>query len=599
MQKFLAELQRRNVIRVAIAYLAVGWLILQAGDVLTGMFELKPAIMRTVLLLLLLGFVPALVFAWVYELTPEGLRRDGEVDPAHSITHLTGRKLDRLVIGVLFAIVGLLLFDRFVPGLGHTPAPPAPLEAGGAPADPPVSATDARESIAVLPFADMSQDRDQEYFSDGLSEELLNLLAQIPQLRVIARTSSFSFKGKDVDVATIAKTLGVTTVLEGSVRKAGDRLRVTAQLIHAADSSHLWSETYDRELTDVFKLQDEIAGAVVAALKVKLLPAQTASNRTHGTANPAAYDQFLIARQFQRRATNTDSMKSALKALDAAIALDPGYAEAHAERAVTLVNLAVRTDDNSTHANFLQEALASTNRAIALAPDFAGGYAVRGAARSIVDPRSPESEADLQRALALDPHNSRILSRYAFMLNHMGRFPEAIAAYRRALELDPLSSVSWGALGINLMGDGQFGEARQAFARALELNPGWTDIYQNIGGCELLEGKPQAALDAFRRADDDVSSRAGIAMAEHSLGHAVESQQMLDRLIAESAREAAYLIAGIHAWRGEKDAAFEWLERARLQQDPALFELKTDRMLTGLHDDPRYADLVRKIDEAR
>lgn len=599
MPKFLAELQRRNVIRVAIAYLAVGWLILQAGDVLTGMFELKPAILRAVLLILLLGFVPALVFAWVYELTPEGLRRDGEVDPAHSITHLTGRKLDRLVIGVLFAIVGLLLFDRFVPGLGHTPAPPAPLEAAGTPADPPVSATDARESIAVLPFADMSQARDQEYFSDGLSEELLNLLAQIPQLRVIARTSSFSFKGKDVDVATIAKTLGVKTVLEGSVRKAGDRLRVTAQLIRAADSSHLWSETYDRELTDVFKLQDEIAGAVVEALKVKLLPAQAVSNHTHGTANPAAYDQFLIARQFLRRITNTDSVNSALKALDAAIALDPGYAEAHIERAVAQVNLAIRADDDTASTAALQEALASANRAISLAPDLAGGYAVRGATRSIVDPRSPETEADLERALALDPHDSRILSRYAFMLDHVGRYPEAIVAYRKALELDPLSSVSWSALGMSLIADGQFGEARRALGRALELNPGWTDLYQSIGNTELLDAKPQAALDAYRRTSDNLYSRTGIAMAEHSLGHAAESQRMLERLIAENAGDAAYQIAEVHAWRGEKDAAFEWLERGRVQKDPGLLQMKTDRALIGLHGDPRYADLVRKIDEAR
>jgi TolB-like protein len=256
---FIAELKRRNVFRVAIAYVAVGWLVLQVAALLLPAFELPNAYLKALIGAFAIGFIPALVLAWVYELTPEGLKRESEVDRTQSVTHLTGRKLDFLVIGVLGAVVVLLLLDKFVlaPRVTARVAAAAP----GAAA---VPAADA--SIAVLPFIDLSQAKDQEYFSDGLSEELLDLLAKVPNLRVIARTSSFSFKGKNADIATIAAALKVAHVLEGSVRKSGNTLRITAQLIRTADSSHVWSETYDREMTDIFKVQDEIAAAVGGGL---------------------------------------------------------------------------------------------------------------------------------------------------------------------------------------------------------------------------------------------------------------------------------------------------------------------------------------------
>src|SRR5438034_987081 len=259
---FFSELKRRNVIRFAGLYLVGSWLLVQVASTVLPMFGAPEWLPRSVVILLALGFLPALIFSWVFELTPEGLKRDEDVKPEESIAPQTARRMNRTIIAVLVLALGYFAFDKFVLAPRRAAVPSES------------SSSISSQSIAVLPFVNMSSDKEQDYFSDGLSEELLNQLAQIPQLRVIARTSSFSFKGKEIDVATIARTLNVANVLEGSVRKSANTLRVTAQLIRASDSSHLWSETYDRHLTDVFKVQDEIAGKVVAALKVTLLPTQ-------------------------------------------------------------------------------------------------------------------------------------------------------------------------------------------------------------------------------------------------------------------------------------------------------------------------------------
>ena len=268
----ISELKRRNVIRVALLYLVAAWVILQVSQLLFDVLKLPDWTSRLVLGLLMLGFPLSLIFSWVYELTPEGLKREHEIDRNQSVTTTTARKLDMVVGALLVVAIGMLAFDRYVGPRTHSrqvtvesrTATPAAAVA-------PPRARTGPASIAVLPFVNMSDDKANDYFSDGLSEELLNVLAKVQGLRVIARTSSFAFKGKDATIADVAKTLGVDHVLEGSVRKSGDRVRITAQLIRAADSSHLWSETYDRTLQDVFAIQDEISGEVVDALKVRLL----------------------------------------------------------------------------------------------------------------------------------------------------------------------------------------------------------------------------------------------------------------------------------------------------------------------------------------
>jgi TolB-like protein len=266
----IAELKRRNVFRVSAAYLALGWIVTQVTSTVAPWLHLPEWVGPVVLWIGVIGFPFVVMFAWIYELTPEGIKRESEVDPSASVTHHTARRLDYVIIALLVAAIGLFAFHEFRPAAKKRVTVVARMTPQAVPGAAP-SVAGADRSVAVLPFVDMSAGKDQEYFADGISEELLNLLAKIPQLRVIARTSSFSFKGKEVDIAEIAKKLNVANVLEGSVRKSGDTLRITAQLIRASDSSHVWSETYDRKMTDVFAVQDEIAAAVVEQLKVTLL----------------------------------------------------------------------------------------------------------------------------------------------------------------------------------------------------------------------------------------------------------------------------------------------------------------------------------------
>jgi serine/threonine protein kinase/TolB-like protein/Tfp pilus assembly protein PilF len=443
-------------------------------------------------------------------------------------------------------------------------------------------------SVAVLPFVDMSENRDQEYFSDGLTEELLNRLAKIPALRVIARTSSFSFKGKSDDIPTIAKQLNVANILEGSVRKSGHRLRVTTRLIRAASGEEIWSETYDRELKDVFQVQDQIAAAVISALEVQLVPRGAASN-THRTSNTEAYNQFLLGRQFYDRAT-LEGSKLAANAYRKAIELDPGYAAAYAGLAMADRSVATFSD-----AAVMLEAVAAADKAVALGPDEADGYVVRGDIRVTVNWDWAGAKADLEKALSYDPGDSSVRRKYGQLLAYLGRLPEGIAVLKQATDSDPLSARAWRTLSHALAADGQMAAAGAALRRALEVQPESLLLRYSLGRFDLAEGRASQALAAFRGVDSESLRLSGLAMAEHSLGRALESQQFLDELIARDAEHGAYQIAQVYAWRGEKDRAFEWLERAYRQHDSGLIEIKTELPLASLRGDARYAALLAKI----
>ena len=594
---FFEELKRRNVIRVAIGYLAVGWLVLQAGSLIFGAFDLPNTWTRALLAILAVAFIPTLVFAWVYELTPEGLKRTSEVVPGESVTHLTGRKLDYVVIGVLGAIVALLLVDKFVVTPKREARSDAAAAAPGASrpegAAPVATTAPASASIAVLPFVDMSQAKDQEYFSDGLSEELLDLLAKVPQLKVIARTSSFSFKGKDVDIAEIARRLVVATVLEGSVRKSGNRLRVTAQLIRTSDSTHLWSDTYDRELTDVFKVQDEIAAAVVSALKVKLIPAAGGGENAHRTSNIEAYNQFLLGKKYYER-TNFEDWRRAETAFHKALELDPGYAAAWAGLAKAQTYLSDFAVGSEAVAAAKREALASAEKAIALAPDLVDGYEARGFLRTSVLYDWDGARADLDRINSLDPNSSFVPRRRASLLAGFGHLPEAITEARKAVELDPLSGLTWATLGMYEMASGDHAAARETLRHALELNPASSFTTAYAGVNELLDGHAEVALAAFKRGDD-IWALLGTALVEHKLGHEKEAQAALDTMVRDYAAVSAFQIAEVYAWRGDADRAFEWLERARKQQDGGMFLLNVDPFLKPYRGDPRFAALRREL----
>jgi len=496
-------------------------------------------------------------------------------------------------IGLAALGAGYLLSERLLKtGLRTTPATAGAARTTSSPEPGTGTGTGPEKSIAVLPFVDMSEKKDQEYFSDGLAEELLDLLAKTPGLHVIARTSSFSFKGKSDDIPTIAAKLKVANILEGSVRKSGNRLRVTTQLVRATDGEHLWSETYDRELKDVFKVQDEIAGAVVAALKLKLSPTQGSSPRR--SSNTDAYLQYLLGQQYFTHGSDED-LRRAAAAYHNAIALDPRYAAAYSGLAYAEAYLVDVTGD----AAGIQRAEAAAARAIELAPDQAMGYTARGDLRFGNYWDWTGAQADYSRALELDPNDPFVLRRYSILLSYLGRLPESIAAARRATELDPFSAPAWNVLGSNLSLSGENPAAREALRRALAINPAYIYALNSLGTVELLDRKPAQALATFQQMAPDSAyltfRLTGTAMAEHSLGHDTQSRQALDQAIEVGARSAAYQIAEACAWRGEVDQAFLWLERAYRQRDGGLAALKVDPPFESLRGDPRFKAMLKKI----
>jgi TolB-like protein/Flp pilus assembly protein TadD len=444
------------------------------------------------------------------------------------------------------------------------------------------------KSIAVLPFLDLSEGRDQGYFADGLSEELIDLLAEIQSLQVIARTSSFYFKGKDVPIPEIAAKLGVAHVLEGSVRRSGRAVRVTAQLIRADSGVHLWSQTYDRDVKDIFKVQDEIAAAVVAALKLKLLPSQQVVD-PYQSDNPEAYNQFLLGREFGRRG-DQQSVERAVSAYRNATRLDPSYAIAYAGLSFAETRLANYTQDKAE----FERASEAAERALALAPQLADAYRARASYR-LETLNFAGARADGEKALTLAPGNSRVQSFYGVGLAAFGRVPEAITAMDRAVALDPLNSFAWANLGLFLTVNHDYAAARGALDRALAINPDDYASHLALAQLDLLEGRFDEAQLEYQQHGSEALQRMGSALIEHAQGHEREAQQALKELISKHAKDMAYQVGDVYAWIGDQDKAFEWLERAYEQHDSGLNGVAYDPLLESLHEDARYAALLAKL----
>ena len=600
---FLAELKRRNVIRVAIAYVAVSWLAMQAGTLLVQALELSNAIPKGLFVLLVLGFIPTLVFSWVYELTPEGLKREAEIERDESITHLTGRRLDYLVIGVLVAVVALLLVDKFVlsprkvvraaVAASSAPAIPAPQPpaAEPVPAQPATAPAPAQASIAVLPFVDMSQDKDQEYFSDGISEELLNLLAKIPQLQVTARTSSFSFKGKDIPIPEIARTLQVAHILEGSVRKAGDQVRVTAQLINAVNDKHLWSQTYDRKLDDVFAIQDEIAADVVKQLKVTLLGEAPKVRTT----DPEAYAMYLQAVQLGRQNT-AEALKQSELLFRKVLAIDPRYAPAWDGLARKFL-----TESNQGFLPFKEgyaRAREAATHALAIDPEYAPAHAQLGRLTMDGDNDLAGAAQHLDRALALDPADWDVLRNSAALLSNLGRQDEALALGEASVRRDPVNMSALFNLGLDRRFAGRFDAAIASFRTVLSLTPGRVSAHAELGNALLLKGDAPGALREIEQEQSALWKMIGLPMAYHALGRKADSDAALAALIAKLEKEAPYNIAYVHAFRGEADETFAWLDKAVEYGDPGIASVITDNLFDKVHEDARWLPFLRRIGKA-
>lgn len=445
------------------------------------------------------------------------------------------------------------------------------------------------KSIAVLPFVNLTGDKAQEFFSDGLADELIDLLAKTPELHVIARSSSFMFKGKEEAAPAIARQLNVSHILEGSVRRSGNRLRVTTALVRASTGQNVWSETYDREMKDVFEVQDEIARAVVGSLRARLL-ATTKAPDLHRTSNLDAYVQYLLGREYRSQG-NIDAFRRAAAAYGRAVTLDPGYGAAYAGLAIAEYQVA----DWNNDAPGFQRAKEAADRAVALEPEQAAGYFARGFLRYRREWFWAGAQADFEKALSIDPGTGDARREYGQLLFTLSRTREAISEVRHAADLDPLSGDAWAYLQRMYVAAGDPASARRAARRAIELQPASFRALVAIGTSQLLEGNALEARSAFQKIDDPGLRLTGEAMAEHTLDHAAASAERLRDAIAKAAADSAYQIAQAHAWRGEKDAAFQWLERAFQQRDGGLVLLKNDALLVSLRQDARFQALLVKM----
>jgi TolB-like protein/Tfp pilus assembly protein PilF len=566
----ISELKRRRVIRALVGYGIAAFAVLQIIEPVMHGLHWSEAVLSYVVVALAAGFPVVVAVAWIFDVNAGRIKRTA------SSGGLRGSRLAALFIGVgaLAAAPGLIYWFVF----REKPA-----------------AVQVAPSIAALPLVNLSRDPDQEYFADGLTEELLNLLARVPGLHVAGRTSSFAFKGKNEDLRSVGQKLGVATVLEGSVQKAGDRVRITVQLINAADGYHLWSEAYDRKLTDVFAVQDEIAHSVVAALRAKLVPEKGPGSKQRQTSNPDAYAQYLLGRQLFNR-NNDDGFRRAVQAFEKALALDSGFAPAWAGLAMATY---LDADSSAANSAALEEgqrrALAAAEKAVQLGPDLGEAYAARGNLRASIKWDWAGAVADFERALALSPESADIRRAYAGLVSTLGRLPEAIAAQRAVAAADPLNSRAWGALGASLLMSGQIGPAREALNRSLQINPDDRVSGFWLTALCLLERDPTASMAVAQRSPSEWVRLWGAADAYHSLGQAREAQQTLDLLIRKYGHITAYQIAESYAWRGDKERAFAWLERAFRQRDGGLTLLKTDPFMGNLRDDPRYLTMLKKM----
>jgi TolB-like protein len=586
---FVAELKRRNVIRMAGLYLVGAWLIVQVAGTLLPVFEAPSWVMKTLVGLLAVGFVPALMFSWVFELTPEGIKRDAEVKPGESIAPQTARRMDRMIIAVLAIALAFFAFDRLVLAPRRDAALVAETKQSVAAAAQAKSTGD-NKSIAVLPFVNMSSDSEQEYFSDGMTEEILNALAKVPGLAVTARTSVFSLKGAKKDVREIGTLLGVAYVLEGSVRRAGGEVRITAQLIRADNGFHLWSETYDRKLENVFALQAELAGAIAKALALPLGVGGDAALVTQRMDDPEAYAMYLQARAAYR--ARGDGVKRSIELYREVLKRDPNYAPAWSGLCGSLGVLSwwVSDDEKADTARYLREAVEAGERALALAPDSVDAHIMLASVYAH-QWRWALADQHFQRALALAPNDAELLASRSNWLAATGRLDEAIKSAQRATAIDPLVPVFLNRPGFLLYYANRNDESIAVLERAHALAPDFSLVAANLARGYLRAGRiddAERVLDSMKVPPPETAvNRAAIRLArDPSLREAIRR---------ESGAEVLGLALAILG-QADIDLLFAAIE-ARMDRhdtgtDPVLL-LRSDA-LAGHRRDPRYIALLRK-----
>ena len=577
LKKFLAELKRRNVWKAAMAYIIASWIILQVMAVLLPAWDATEYI-RLVFYLLIGAFPFWLIFSWIYEITPDGIKKTQNIDPENSISSKTGFRLNKIILGALGIAIVLLFINIF----RNTPAAAVETQADTLAL---TDSIDSEKSIAVLAFADMSPKKDQEYFSDGISEEILNLLARIPELKVISRTSSFSFKGKDVTTREIAEALDVNHILEGSVRKSGNTLRITAQLINASNGAHLWSKTFDRDMADIFKIQDEIATEVTRELKATLMDEEIKSKEV----DTEAYTIYLQARQLGNQFT-AESNQSAIELLKKSVAIDSTYAPSWALLSRMYSRLGY---------NFLtipkeeayRKGVPAAMKSIELDPEYALAYAYL----SIFQTSSfdfTNAADNIQKALELEPNNPEVLAS-SYVFNMVG-LEEKVAALEKAISINPLDYHIYFNLGLMLFYEGHLEEAKENLKIYAQHYPDAAVRHYVNGGILIQEGKPDAAYEEMQKEEDPFFKKHGTILALIALGKQQEANSLFEEFIFEYPTEATN-IAQIYAVMGKKDQAFDSLKKAIAINDPTITEGLYYPEFKSLRGDPRWVELINLL----
>jgi len=588
---FFQELKRRNVVRIGLAYIITAWLLAQVADLALEAFAAPAWVMKTVLFLMLIGFPLALILAWAFEKTPEGIKLEKNVDRSQSITPVTGKKLDRGIIVALAIAVVFLLYKLNVQDVPE-PVSEKPLTSDIQQTAPSKPVTPSSEpSLAVLPFVNMSNDPANEYFSDGISEELLNVLVKVSTLKVASRTSSFSFKGKDISIPEIAEQLKVDHVLEGSVRKAGNRVRITAQLIEVSTDRHIWSETYDRELEDIFAIQDEISGHIVEALQAALgaEKAATMVDNEKPTENLDAYQAYLQGRYFWQR-RGEDNITRAIDLFKRAIDLDPDFARAWSSLGAAYITLP--TYSAVPEKDAFPEGEKAARRALELDDSQAEAYAVLGDLTRMKRKYS-EAEGYYQAAIAREPRNSTSHLWYGEFLTQVGRLEDAIHQIKIAYDLDPLSPGANINLGYLYIYSGRYDEAEKLLKTGKELGHDggrWGTVL-----IHLNKGEYAQALDSVTEIEQYFGVTEGsVAFMFKALVDGTQDAAAA-RLLSDEFKDEPVGVAYGLIDLGRIDDAFQYFDTRLDDINGNDFGDLWDGRMAVFRSDPRFLDLVHRM----
>jgi TolB-like protein/Flp pilus assembly protein TadD len=582
-RNFFAELKRRNVYKVAVAYAVVGWLVMQVAATIVPALHLPDSLTTAVVVVTLLGFPIALAIAWAFEITPEGMKRTEDISPNEYIPQWSRRKFALFLVPIAVLAAALLAYQFLRP----EPVANSPTRIRSVTAIP-------EKSIAVLPLVNASNDKDEQYFSDGLSEDLITALSQFASLKVIGRNSSFQFRDSKDDSRTIGAKLGVAHLLEGSVQRSGDEIRISAELVNAADGSTLWSQHYDRPYKDLFKLQDDITAAVADALKTKLLNASgapTQSDRPPSGDLPA-YNAFLQG-QFYSQRNNEADYRKAIEFFETAVRLDPKYARAYAALANAENFLTEFVSGAQTQQAFAAARIA-VNKALDLDPNLAAAHGARGLLLIFADIDLAGAEAEFKQAVKLAPNDLDLRASLAEVRASLGHPEAAIEPIRLALAADPRSDGWYNLLVDDLMAIGRLGEAERVTQEQMSLQTS-ASAQAGLSSVEALRGNAAAALAKAEQMPPGKSRDFALANARQIGNDTVAADAALKALIDKYGKTDPYLIARCYALRRDPDGIFAWLDRAWAERDNNITILYYDPFLLRYKDDPRFAALCKKM----